>query len=442
MIIRLKVFEQTLSIVDTRSVPRKGSKDYLVFHFLFSSDWKDLNKVCYLQHGEVSQPIDVVDNLVEVPEWFTQQDSFDVTLFGKGGTQEVPTNVVSLRLEKSNTLWEQDAPEPQPSWLAKVIDLNNHPPVPGDNGYWMLWDTESGAYVESNLPQSSVQPDWNQNDDTAENYVKNRPFYTGDPVGTVLVEESTISFEDWDGMYGVNFPSTFEATVGETYKISWDGTVYECTCVAVSEMPFPLIGNLSIMGAGSDTGEPFLMATVNGKVINIITADTSGSHTISISGMVAPVVKIDKKYLPSTIPFMEDGKIPEKYVQEKFPDVADIFGGRLIGASERLSTLANPYPNKTILNALTVEAFNAMLNNQESIPRQVMIDNNLALVSTVGTTAISVEWSECRMYSTSDKPIAGAWVQAYKAKIHEDTDNPGTMVSECAVIRVTAKGLT
>ena len=152
MIIRLKVFEQTLSIVDTKSIPRKGSKDYLVLHFLFSSDWKDLNKICYLQHGEVSQPIDVVDGLVEVPEWFTQQDSFDVTLFGKSGSQEVPTNVVSLRLEKSNTLWEQNAPEPQPSWLAKVIDLNNHPPIPGDNGYWLIWDTGRSAYVESELP--------------------------------------------------------------------------------------------------------------------------------------------------------------------------------------------------------------------------------------------------------------------------------------------------
>ena len=156
MIIRLKVFEQTLSIVDTKSVPRKGSKDYLGLQFTFSSDWKDLDKLCYLQHGEVSQPIDVVDNLVEVPEWFTEQDSFDVTLFGKSGSQEVPTNVVSLRLEKSNTLWEQDAPEPQPSWLAKVIDLNNHPPIPGDNGYWLLWDTDSGAYVESDLPLPDI----------------------------------------------------------------------------------------------------------------------------------------------------------------------------------------------------------------------------------------------------------------------------------------------
>ena len=183
MIIRLKVFEQTLSIADTKSVPRKGSKDYLALQFLFSSDWKDLNKVCYLQHGEVSQPIDVVDNFVEVPEWFTEQDSFDVTLFGKGGNQEVPTNVVALQLEKSNTLWEQDAPEPQPSWLAKVIDMNNHPPIPGNNGYWLLWDTDRGAYVESDLPLPEVSSgggSWSQ--------ISGKPFDTID--GNTLVNRS------------------------------------------------------------------------------------------------------------------------------------------------------------------------------------------------------------------------------------------------------------
>ena len=175
MIILLKVFEQTLSIVDTKSAPRKGSKDYLILQFMFSSDWKDLNKLCYLQKGEVSQPIDVVNNIVKVPEWFTQQDHFYITLFGQNDNQEVPTNVVPLRLDKSNTLWEKDAPEPQPSWIVKLIDLNNHPPVPGNNGYWMLWDTDKGVYVESKLPQNSVQSDWNQNDETKADYIKNKP---------------------------------------------------------------------------------------------------------------------------------------------------------------------------------------------------------------------------------------------------------------------------
>ena len=156
MIIRLKVFEQTLSVVETKSVPRKGSKDYLLLQFSFSSDWKDLYKVCYLQKVDVSQPIDVVDGIVEVPEWFTEQDSFDVTLFGTNGSQEVPTNVVSLRLEKSNTLWEQDAPEPQPGWIGQLIAINQHPPIPGSKGYWLIWDTDKSAYVESELPLPDI----------------------------------------------------------------------------------------------------------------------------------------------------------------------------------------------------------------------------------------------------------------------------------------------
>lgn len=35
---------------------------------------------------------------------------------------------------------------------ASIKELNAHPPVPGENGYWMLWDLDTHAYVQSNLP--------------------------------------------------------------------------------------------------------------------------------------------------------------------------------------------------------------------------------------------------------------------------------------------------
>lgn len=122
-----------------------------------------------------------------------------------------------------------------------------------------------------------------------------------DTAETVFVEESTIEFVVRDGMYVAEFPSTFSAAVGETYKVSWDGTTYECSCVAVDGVPFPLIGNLSIIGRGSDTGEPFVVALASGQGIIIITADTSASHTFSISGSVTEIVKLDEKYLPDTV---------------------------------------------------------------------------------------------------------------------------------------------
>ena len=155
--------------------------------------------------------------------------------------------------------------------------------------------------IELGIPGPSggggqVQPDWNQNDDTKPDYVKNRPFYTGDPVETVLVEESTVPFAPAeDGLYFVELQSTFVPTVGETYKVSWDGTTYESTCVNFNR--FQVIGNLSIVGVGSDTGEPFLANVSHGERIQIMTADTSASHTFSISRLSVEVVKIDPKYI-------------------------------------------------------------------------------------------------------------------------------------------------
>ena len=331
MIIRLKVFEQTLSIVDTKSVPRQGSKDYLLLQFTFSSDWKDLDKLCYLQRGEVSQPIDVVDGLVEVPEWFTEQDSFDVTLFGKSGSQEVPTNVVSLRLEKSNTLWEQDAPEPQPSWLAKVIDLNNHPSIPGENGYWLIWNTDSGAYIESELPlpavsvgpqgpkgdtgeqgpagagvpdggtagqllsktesgtewidppQSGVQSDWNQNDSTAADYVKNRTHYE-ESIYTDYVLNMSVT-----EITGLSMPE-----VGETITVKINGvesveTVKEAES-SLMGVSYKYIGNTDLDSVFNG-GTGWCIVENKGQTMGVANPDT----TISIESIV--VHKIDDKFV-------------------------------------------------------------------------------------------------------------------------------------------------
>ena len=149
----------------------------------------------------------------------------------------------------------------------------------------------------------SIQPDWNQNDETAADYVKNRPFYTGKPVETVLVEESTVLFEDSDsGFYIGLLESTFMPTAGENYRVSWDGTVYECTGVYSDGILF--IGNMSLSDMGLDTGEPFLMI-IETEGITIGTLSTSASHTFSIIGLAPEVVNIDRKYLPA--PFRPEG---------------------------------------------------------------------------------------------------------------------------------------
>ena len=304
MVIQLKVFEQTLSIIDTKSVPRKGSKDYLVLQFTFSSDWKDLKKLCYLQSNEVSQPIEVVDGLVEVPEWFTEQDSFNITLLGTNGGQEVPTNVVYLHLQKSNTLWEKDAPEPQPSWLAKVIDMNNHPPIPGDNGCWRLWNTDSGAYVDSELPlpDMPVGPSGGSVPKPLTFDYMPEGYPTKSVQTTTLIEEQEVAFAlSGNGVYVAEIANAFEIVDGQTYTVNWDGTEYECVGVVIESMT--ALGNLSITGKGSDTGEPFLYGYNTEHHAGMFgTLDTSASHTISVKTTVKTVTPMAFDYMPEGYP--------------------------------------------------------------------------------------------------------------------------------------------
>lgn len=145
-----------------------------------------------------------------------------------------------------------------------------------------------------------VQPDWNQNDSTATDYIKNRPFYEGDPVETVLVEESTVPFTSPSaGLYYATIQSAFKPTAGETYKVSWDGVAYECVCETISG--YTVIGNSSVIGVGADTGEPFVISPLaDNSGIEIYTKDASASHTISISGSIAEVIQIPDKYISNT----------------------------------------------------------------------------------------------------------------------------------------------
>ena len=222
-------------------------------------------------------------------------------------TPDVYNQLMEL-LNEENGIWYPAVDDAgNMSWTRSMSETEPQPVnIKGQNGKdYVLTDADKQEIAKTAaglVDVPSVQPDWNQNDSTAADYIKNRPFYTGNPVETVLVEESTVTFAKNGSLYGAMFPTTFEATVGNIYKVSWDGSDYECTCVDFNS--YGVIGNLSIPGAGSDTGEPFIMVVNNGVAIQIITADTSASHTFSISGFVVSITKIGAKYIPK-LPYMD-----------------------------------------------------------------------------------------------------------------------------------------
>lgn len=288
-----------------------------------------------------------------------------------------------------------DTPDPPHIPLYGTDTTLTEPHVPADAA-------AVGAQLSSlsekitNLPQA----DWNQNDSTAADYVKNRPFYTSDPVETVLVEESTVAFTENEGLFGAEFSSTFSATVGETYKVSWDGSVYECSCVAVDEVPFPLIGNLSIIGLGSDTSEPFLIAVESGYADMIITADTSASHTFSISGPVTEVVKIDEKYLPDTVATKSD-----------------------VAAAQRAASTANTAAK----NAQTTA------NNAQTKANNAQTTANNAINAATGSVKFTVSQNLTDAQKKQARTNIGAGTSSFSGSYNDLTNKPTAVQSDWEV---------
>lgn len=194
------------------------------------------------------------------------------------------------------------------------------------------------------------KPDWNQNDSAAPDYVKNRPFYTGDPVDTEIIHKTTVAFTSLvAGLYYAAIQSTFNPAYRETYKVSWDGAEYECVCKDFNG--YHIIGNLSIIDGGADTGEPFIIIpSVDGSGIEIYTSDTSASHTFSISGFVKEVVKIDEKYLPEySVVYSGDPTYWSKPKEQQMYD--DFNSGKLVlyqYSHDKIGIVLSVFYSKTV----------------------------------------------------------------------------------------------
>ena len=117
---------------------------------------------------------------------------------------------------------------------------------------------------------------------------------------TTLMDEQALAFASMGdaGQYIAQLTNAFEIVEGQTYTVSWDGTEYECVGAVFNSMP--LLGNLSLMGAGDDTGEPFIYAyNTSLHAGNFATLDTSASHTISVKTAEEVITPMAAEFLPA-----------------------------------------------------------------------------------------------------------------------------------------------
>lgn len=141
---------------------------------------------------------------------------------------------------------------------------------------------------------ASVQSDWNQTDDTAADFIKNKPF--GDFPAVILEEQELPYNEDEGGCVGL-LDNPINA--GDVLTVKYDGTEYVCEAAELNG--WVAFGNFGLMGQ-EDTGEPFI-AMVAGETVMFMPLD-GASHMIGISAEI--VQKLDDKYVANQAVFYVD----------------------------------------------------------------------------------------------------------------------------------------
>ena len=125
--------------------------------------------------------------------------------------------------------------------------------------------------------------------------------YPSKSVQTVtLMEEQEVefAFDSKKGVYAARLTEAPAIAEGQTYTVNWDGTEYKCICSTFNTLP--ILGNLSIMGDGDDTGEPFIYIFAT-RSRSFVTLDISASHTISVKTAEEVITPMAEEFTPPRI---------------------------------------------------------------------------------------------------------------------------------------------
>lgn len=146
---------------------------------------------------------------------------------------------------------------------------------------------ENTMYIVIDEEGNGVQPDWNQTDESAPDYIKNRTHWFENATNESILSEQ--NFTIVDNQY-TSIPTGLNFSIGNSYTVIFDGVEYECN-------PYELygaivIGNSTFEGGNQNPDLPFLI--VGGH--NLIYAN-NGTHIISIIDTTEKIHYIDPKYI-------------------------------------------------------------------------------------------------------------------------------------------------
>lgn len=142
-----------------------------------------------------------------------------------------------------------------------------------------------------------TQSDWNQNDETAKDYVNNRICYTKDPITVTILDEQELELT-YDEAYG-DYSALNVATISDenieyykkadTLTVVWNDVEYELSYSYV----YAKNGN-AIFGDDTYVNYPFALYITN-HVISVYTKDSTAKIKITINYI--ETIQLDEKYI-------------------------------------------------------------------------------------------------------------------------------------------------
>ena len=155
-------------------------------------------------------------------------------------------------------------------------------------------DAATKAYVDAHSG-SSKQDDWNQNDTTAADYIKNRP---GAYMGDETIYDGTPTTALGDGSYRVMLSPAFTLTAGNAYRVTFNGTAYVLTAQdKTAEVNAVILGELTSDNKRDFTNYPFCIYQM-GQYARLWT-EAAGTYTLKVEAVGTVVVPLDSRFMPS-----------------------------------------------------------------------------------------------------------------------------------------------
>lgn len=140
------------NLVNTISATVDTPSEYTNFTLkVYMNEPEQYNAIPFIREGDIVYTV-LTSDMIPVSGRYTGQ--FEISY----GMMLMQTEMFDFWVENSVNLNKAYTPIPSTftQLATNVALMQQHPPYPGDAGYWMIWNLSEGEYQQSNLPLPPV----------------------------------------------------------------------------------------------------------------------------------------------------------------------------------------------------------------------------------------------------------------------------------------------